>query len=41
MPIDVEHPATGEDGRFKALKKEELEMVVGFEDYLSNHNCDK
>ena len=32
MPIDVEHPATGEDGRFKALKKEELEMVVGFED---------
>ena len=32
MPIDVEHPAIGEDGQFKALKKEELEMVVGFED---------
>lgn len=35
ISVDVENPALGEDGRFKPLSKEELEMVVGFDD-ISN-----
>lgn len=32
IPIDVEDPAIGADGRFKPLGREEIEMVVGFDD---------
>lgn len=29
---EAENPALGEDGKFKALKKDELEIALGFED---------
>lgn len=29
---EAENPALGEDGRFKVLKKDELEVALGFED---------
>lgn len=32
IPVDVENPALNEEGRFKALSKEEIEMLIGFDD---------